>query len=252
MAPTPGWIVQLTGDDLDLSYWERSLKPPFDPSCGRIPRDGGFVWALRSRSFDQMETANEVRTRALTLIAQVNGALGVQGDADPLNFQAVGRIDNEGQISFTVFAGLNERVRAVDTATAEVQEGRDTITATAEVRNANGNLVPPSPPEPSAAQKWIKAAEENDGIADMLVFAGRADNWFDIYKAIELAERLSGGEHKLPKLLGDSRAECQNMRKTANFYRHARTHRPKVLTNLTEAKPLLSFIVRTVLARLVG
>ena len=242
--PPPGWLVQLTGHDFDLSYWERSLKAPFDPWCERIRRDESFVFALRSRTFAHAQSANEVRERAIPLIERLNGALGVLVGADPLTFRGVGCMDDKGELTVTVFAEAHMQGRSMFTTTG----GETTV----EVRDAKGNLIAPPPPEPSAAQRWAEAAEKDDDIADMLIFAGRADNWFDIYKAIEIAEHLSGGKHKLPKLLGDSRDKCRNMRETANFYRHARTHRPSVLTNLTDAKPLLSLIVRTVLARQVG
>jgi hypothetical protein len=234
----PGWLVQLTGHDFDLRHWERSLKPPYDPWCERIPNGENFIFSLRSHRFVHAQSADEVRERAMPLIERLNGALGVVADAEPLNFQGVLRIDDQGGLHFFVF--LEDHVRT-----------RDAIEIVG-VTDANGNLIPPPPPEPSAAQVWVEAAEQDEDIADMLIFAGRADNWFDIYKAIELAERLSGGKHELPKLLGVSRVKCQNMRETANFYRHARTHRPKVLTDLMDAKPLLSFIVRTVLARRVS
>ncbi len=82
----------------------------------------------------------------------------------------------------------------------------------------------------------------------MLAFAGRADNWFDIYKAVELAKKLAGDTNKLRTLLGSSAKECENMWRTANSHRHARdTQKPEVLTTLADAKPLLAFIVRSVL-----
>jgi hypothetical protein len=164
---SPGWVVQVTGHEFDFSCRERSLKPPFDPWCERIPRDGDFVWVLRSRSFDHLQSASEVRERAIPLIQRLNGALGVGGEAEPLDFYGVGRIDDQGGFHVTVFAEAHSRVRAI------------AIFATAEVRDAKGNLIPPPPPEASRTKRWIKAAEENDDIADMLVFAGRADNWFD-------------------------------------------------------------------------
>lgn len=117
-----------------------------------------------------------------------------------------------------------------------------------EARDAEGNLIPPAPPQPSNAQRWIGAAKTDDQIADMLVFAGRADNWFDIYKAVELAEKIAGGQHKLRRLLGASAREYKRMRNTANCFRHARFNKPPpILTTLAEARPLLSHIVRTVL-----
>ena len=101
--------------------------------------------------------------------------MGVSGNTEPLTLDSVGQIDDEGRIRLTFFAELHERLRA-------------TVTATAEVRDAQGNLVPPPQPEPSAAQTWTKKAEGNETVADMRVFAGRADNWFDIFKTIEAAE----------------------------------------------------------------
>jgi hypothetical protein len=234
---SPGWVVRLTGHEADFSCWERCLRPPFDPWCERIPRDGSCVWALRSRYFDHLQIADEVRDRAIPLIQQLNGALGVGVNAEPLTFDGVGHIDDQGGFNSFLFAELHDELQA-----------RDTFSASVEVRDANGNLIPPPPPEESATQRWMRAAEEDDDIADMLAFAGRADNWFDIYKTIELAQKLAGGQHKLIGLLGGSYRECERMRRTANFYRHARDSRPpKILTTLAEARPLLSLIVRTVL-----
>ena len=232
---SPGWVVQVTGHEFDFSCWERSLKAPFDPWCERIPRDGGFVWALRSSRFDHLQSADEVRESAIPLIQRLNGALGVEGEAECLEFCGVGRIDDQGGFHVTVFAEAHSRMRII-------------AIAHAEVRDAEGNLIPPPPPEESSTQRWIKAAEGNDDIADMLVFAGRADDsWFDRYKTIELAEKLVGGEHKLRMLLGNISDEYKRMRTTANYYRHARHHRPEILTTLADARSLLSLIVRTVL-----
>jgi hypothetical protein len=175
-----------------------------------------------------------VRACAIPLIERLNGAIGVEARAEPLTFGGAGRIDDEGRIHLTVFAEGRSRARG-------------NLVAAAEVRDANGNLVPPPPPEASSTQRWIKAAEQSDDIADMLVFAGRTDNWFDIYKALELAEKLAGGEHKLRTRLANSSHEYKGMKSTANYNRHARHHRPDVLTTLTEAKELLSLVIKTVL-----
>jgi hypothetical protein len=231
-----GWVVVLTGHDADFSYWERSLKPPFDPWCDRLP---GGRFALRSRSFDDLRSADEVRKRAIPLIQQLNGALGVEARAEPLNFNAVGHIDDYGEINLHVFGELNARIRPFELiATGEIGE----------IRDADGNLISPAPPQPSNAQRWIAAAAENDQIADMLVFAGRADNWFDVYKATELAEKLAGGEHRLRKLLGASAGEYNRMQRTANFHRHARVKNPpETPITLDDTRLLLSFILRKVL-----
>lgn len=234
--PAPGWLVALAGHAFDLRDWERSFKPPFDPWCERMPHGTNFIFSLRSHTFVDAQCAGEVKELAIPLINRLNGALAMVTDAEPLTFQSVFRINDQGGMSF--WSSVEDHVKA-----------RDRIDD--EVRDRSGNLIPASPPEQSTAQKWVAAAEKNDDISDLLTFAGRADNWFDIYKAIELAERLSGGEHDLRRSLGGSGAKCKSMRETANFFRHARGYRPAVLTNIKDARPLLSIIVKTVLARCV-
>lgn len=76
---------------------------------------------------------------------------------------------------------------------------------------------------------------------------GQADNWFDIYKTIEIAEDLAGGEHALQKLLGTDAKAAKNLKASANFFRHAKAYRPANLLTLAKAKPLLAHLVRTVL-----
>ncbi len=243
---TPGWIVRIDGHEFDLAYWGQALKPPFDPTCERITYNDRAIWVLRSEAFSHLQTADEVRTQALDLIDRLNGALRVHSQAEPLTFQGVGRIDTHGQIQFTFFTELHDRIRSM-------------ATMKAEVRDAGGNLIPrqslPSPPELSKPQRWIKAVAGNDDIADMLIFAGRADNWFDIYKTLELAQQIAGGRpgRKLNALLSEAADEFERMWRTANTHRHARdNHPPPVLTTLSEAMSLLPFVVRTVLDYCIG
>jgi hypothetical protein len=95
-SPAPGWIACLTGHEFDLSHWERSLKPSFDPWCERMPRDGSLV--LRSRTFADAQSAEEVRELAVSLIAQLNGALSVTVGTEPVNLQIIGHIDDTGEV----------------------------------------------------------------------------------------------------------------------------------------------------------
>jgi hypothetical protein len=236
--PAPGWVAQLGPAGADFGDWERNLKPPFDPHVERIPMNGEVMWVLRSSLFDGLADAVEVSGRAIPLIDQLNGALTVHGADQPLSLRGVGMFGENGSFSATVLAEAN--IRAVAAAT---------VLVTAEVRNAAGDLVPPAPPQVSDVQRWAKAAEDNDDIADLLRYSGRTGDWVEIYKAIEMAETLVGGEHQLSLLLGQPARACKNMKGTANFYRHARSsYKPD--TTLDEAKPLLSFIVRTVLGKL--
>ncbi len=119
--------------------------------------------------------------------------------------------------------------------------------ATITTYGPNGNALPPPPPQPSSVQLWDQTARDNDDVADLLEQIARADNWYDIYKSVEIMEGISGGEHKLRERLYPSSADFKNMRTTANYYRHARAHRPAQLTNLEDALSLLRFAARKVL-----
>ena len=240
-TPRPGWIAQVQGHGFDLAYWEQSLKPPFDPVCERIPHGDGTVWGLRSATFDQLQSAEEVRAQAIIMIARLNGALRAQCGAEPLTLQGVARIDDSGNFHFSVFLEAHARARSM-------------VTGTIEARDADGNLVPPPPPEPSQAQRWVQVAEQNDDVGDMLIFAGRAEDWFDIYKALELAQSLAGGRpgRKLNALLGGASDEFERMWRTANMHRHARSKDPPTIPiPLAEAMSLLPFVIRSLLAHLV-
>jgi hypothetical protein len=117
-------------------------------------------------------------------------------------------------------------------------------------------LYPLPPPQPSSSQRWVKAAEGNDDVADMLVFAGRWDSWFDVYKALELAKRLAGvqktrGGNKdaLKKLIGTpAYNRFDHVWQTANTFRHARyTNAPAVPATPAEAREVLATVIRAVL-----
>lgn len=231
----PGWYVEIIGDDFDVFDWEAALKPPFDPAVFKLS-DGMAV--LRSAEFTDLGDASEVRERAKPMIARLNGALALHAHALPLRFGRVVQIDSLGRRHMTVFGEVG------------LVLGRCRATGHGVTLDRDGNPVPPPPPEPSKPQTWIAAAMTHDEVADLLDHLGRADNWYDIYKTIELAERLVGGEAKLLKLLGTEAAAFKNMRSTANFYRHARAHRPSKLTNLHDAKSMLAYGTRMAMEKI--
>lgn len=91
-SPEPGWLVLLSGQDADLVQWHESLKPPFDPACERIIRDGNVVWGLRSRGFANMDSAFAVASVALGLIERLNGALWVAAKTEPVGMHSVSEL----------------------------------------------------------------------------------------------------------------------------------------------------------------
>lgn len=234
MTPlAPGWYVQLLGEPVDLDDWIYTLNEPFDPTAF-MHHDGTYL--LSSQEFTAATEAADVREKALALIARLNGAMAVMHAAGPLRSGGIYRIAEDGSQHVSVFAE----------GTA-ISVGRVVARATATVLGPDGQPLPPPPPQRSVAQLWNDLAAQNDDIADLLEQHGKADGWYEIYKTIELAEEVVGSKHRLAKLLGDTGAAFLNLRHTANFYRHARASKPEVPTRLEDAKPLLHYIVRTVL-----
>ncbi len=229
----PGWYVELLGDETDLEDWVYTLNEPFDPTA---LKDADGTILLKSSEFEGLEDAAEVRERALALVARMNGAIALMHSGQPLRSGAIIRANEEGKRHRTIFAEM-----------AAIESGRCVMRATAVVLGPDGKPKPPPPPQPSAAQAWNRMAADDDDCADILEQLGKANGWYDIYKTIEIAEHMAGGKHRLVRLLGNSRAEFEQMRRTANYYRHARALRPATLTTLAEATPLLHFTVRAVL-----
>lgn len=227
----PGWYVQLIGDTFDLEDWDYSLNEPFDPVV-IAEADGKFL--MKSSEFDSAASAEEVREKAKALINRVNGAMSIMHGTTPMQVGAIIRADETGGRQSYVFAEAEG-----------IALGRCRARATAIALGPNGEVIPPSPPQPSDAQRWNTIAADDDGVADLLEQHGKANDWYDIYKTIEFASLLAGGEHRLWTLLGPSAADCKNLKQTANFYRHARAPRPKSPTSVGDAKPLLNFMVRT-------
>ena len=235
-APRPGWYARLEGEDVDLDDWLQSFNEPFDPVALKLP-NGEIV--LRSADFDDLTEASDVRARALILVSRMNGAISLWNGAQPVRFAGVYRIDESGKQHAFIFAEM-----------AAMEFGRCIMRATAVVLGPDGKPISPPPPEPSAPQKWNRLAEKNDDVSDLLDHLGRANNWYDIYKTIELAAHLVGSKHRLWRLADTQALTLKNLDRTANFYRHARgATRPAHPFTLNEARPLLAWMVRTVLDR---
>lgn len=221
---------------MDLDDWAYTLNAPFDPVVIESPLG---TYLLASSEFSDAVDATDVRERAQSLIARLNGAMAILQSAKPVQCGGIVQVDEHGNRHTTVFAEAVGIVAA-----------RATMRATAEVIGSDGKVVPPPQPQPSAAQAWNALAAADDDVADLLEQHGKAQGWYEIYKTIEIAEAImgrKGGTQKLARLLGTSGSKFLTMRQTANFYRHARALKPDTPTSLHDAKSLLNFLVRTVI-----
>lgn len=228
-----GWYVVLGGHEGDLSEWRYELVPPFDPYVLKVSETETALW---SADVQDAKDAAEVRERASTILRVLNGALKLTVSSEPVAMASVAHVNDAGVRSTYMFIEpASMRVRAFAL--------RPVVVA----YDADGNLIPPPPPSPSRAQRWASLGRSYDVVADMLDHYGRADNWFDIYKTIELAEALFGGEHKLKRTLGPRAADAKRLKQSANFYRHARQVEPDDLLSLGNASLLLGDLMQIVL-----
>jgi hypothetical protein len=111
----------------------------------------------------------------------MNGALALWNGARPVQFGGVLRIEEDGREHLTVFGEV-------------AAFGRSAMRAAAVVLGSDGNPLPHPPPQPSQPQVWNELAELEDDLSDLLEQFGRADNWYDIYKTIEIAAHVVGGK----------------------------------------------------------
>jgi hypothetical protein len=221
----------LSGDPFDLEDWQGVLKQPFEPWVTKT--DEGLI--LRSQLLDTATTSTEANDLGGVLLARVNGALSASHKPGTVRLEAVMQFRPDGsRMRFNFLA-----MRAND--------GRDRMRATVVVTDPDGNPLPPPPPEPSAPQRWLSIAAEDDLLADALTFFGRSDNWFDVYKTLEcLIGRFGGGKEDEFLALGwESKTKIGLLKRTADFWRHSPRGRPKVVPppnpmEQTEARDLLA------------
>ena len=100
-------------------------------------------------------------------------------------------------------------------------------------------------------QKWLRQSEANDDQAkdqaELLIHLSRADNWFDLYKTVELTQGMNGGQHKLQEALAADGKEWDRVRRTANHYRHAPGSKHSTLPdNPPTFKEARDFVLRVV------
>ena len=79
------WGAVIRGEARDLEDWISVLKEPFDPWVEIHGNDT----VLRSRAFDELTSAGEVRVHAFAQIQRLNGAMAVSQGAGPVEFDDI-------------------------------------------------------------------------------------------------------------------------------------------------------------------
>lgn len=229
------WGVALEGHEFDLADWRELFAAPFAPWVELVPTmSSSMINVLRSREFDSANEAVEVYAMALPLMERLNGAALLARACDAVSFGGVAQIAD----------GIASRHHFM---TAVSILGRARVTAAGVVTGPDGELCPAPERTPSNAQNWVAKADQNELIAELLTHVFRATNWYDLYKAMELAEAIEGSKHKFWDRLGSRRGEWKAVRATANYFRHARSYRPPQLVDLATARALLIAITQDIL-----
>lgn len=196
-----GWALELRGEKIDLDDLREELRAPFDPWVEDYLDGEDAVLLLRSHNWKDMKTTGEMMGDARRLIDQINGAhfLG-QSDARLISAGATRRFGPDGAT-----------LPVVISATINITLGN------VRVRGRVSTGAAPNAPVESPLQRRLALANREEAVADLLVFLSRADDWFDLFKAIECVEKLAGGQKKAEGLA----AGWNDARRTANVYRHA-------------------------------
>ena len=203
---TLGWAIELLGEQIDLDDLREQLKSPYEPWIEDYQADNGKILYLRSASWDKLTEPNDVIRDARRIIEQLNGeALLIHDDAHQVTLGQVVKFDPAGNRNFYPITGH-----------LHVTEGKDR----ARFRVVVGGT--PKQLQQSQMQRWFEEAETDDTRSELFIHLGRMDNWYDFYKAAELARRLAGGQNLLKATLGtEDWKEWNRIWRTANCYRHA-------------------------------
>jgi hypothetical protein len=228
------WGALIEGHRFDLQDWADALQKQFDPWVELYDAQS----VLRSTSFDELTSAEQVHDRALAYIDRLNGAFAVSHNAKPLSLGGVVEITHDGQRKIFKFAQFSA-------------EGRSHARAVAQVIGPDGKPVV-QPPTPSEVQRWCGSAERDEWLDDALIYFAKSD-WFDNYKALECLFGRAGGEDKFMALGWESKSEVQRLKRTANWARHARRkfNPPTDPMSMKEARELLGRLIRRALTEAV-
>jgi hypothetical protein len=227
---TPGWAVEIHGEQIDVNDLRAVLIPGFDPWIENY-EDKVLI---RSKQFANLVEAGEVAASAGLLLRMLHGAVLLE--------QSDARAVSVGEIFKFGSGGTREQIAIKGAANIEMASARARGYAT--VLRADGTR---EKPRESKTQKRLRAAVTSTAKADLLVHLARSDNWYDLYKAMEIVRGLKGGERQLIAALAQDWVQWDRVWKEANHHRHAAsvgpTTRPASPPSFNDA---FSFVLQTI------
>jgi hypothetical protein len=225
MSNKPGWAVEVIGERLDLDDLRHLLTSGFDPEAEDYSDADKTKLLLRRQAWANLTDASDVYRDAEAMISRLNGAMVLSyPDALPIRPGVVMKFDAQG-LREVVASSAAGRVHF---------RGR-----------AHGRAQTSGPSQESKVQRWLRDAETDEVRAELLIHLSHADNWFDLYKAMELIMRLGRSQIDFKNLPNWSVAK-----QTANYYRHASDPKHKIPSSppqLGEARKLVLSVAARVL-----
>ena len=230
IKPTHRWGVLIRGHDIDIRSWQSSLVAPFVPYVS----DTDFGPTLWSAAIQDLASAAEAFEAAKALVQSVNSVMFYTMGSRPVEIDGILEVREGGRLSRHVIASM------------AIVEMRADVVGVGLAINKYGEVVEQEP-KPSRQQKWLEAAENSDMLSDLLMHGFHRDNWYEMYKALEVLEDISGGERGLINAIGPDGEKVKDLKRNANFYhRHARSRgeKPKKPMERAEARELLTRLIR--------
>ncbi len=217
-----GWALEIRGASIDLNDIKQELGRPFDPWVEEYDDSGKIVLLLRTRQWIHCTNTNEMMAISNRLIEELNGALClIASDAGKVTAGAAFKFDDDG----------NKLPVSIE---LEASFGFGRVRTRAVLSLEDGSAVPVA----SATQRRIEAARSQILVSGLLIFTARADNWFDIYKAMETLEDLVGGD----KAARSKAPQWKNVKQTANHHRHASEfihQKPRAVVTIDQAREVI-------------
>lgn len=208
-----GWYVSLHGEISDLERWQSVLVDPRDAKV--FPRQHD-TWFLTSARFDAASNENDVREAAYALLDELNVRMAISHATLPISLVTVDHVqDNDTGTTYRVSTMSAFPTARLKTTQAVRKNEFDNLPKTEKVRRLLSNLV-------------------------------RSTTWEDVYRTLEYAEHLVGGQRPLAGCVGN-RAIYPRLRQVANSYRHVTVPDDPPAIRLDDGKELLRSIVRIAL-----
>ena len=231
-SPIVTWSLALEGAQGDLEAWRIAFKEqPEARITVEQTSPGQSQYCLRSSRFDALTDATEVREIGSQLVARMYGAMKLQGKTDPVTpggtayaHHASGQRDTHILIAQ---AALRARTGPIEVVVSGQQRPR------------------------SEAERTIELAEEDDNVADALEHFARSDDWFDLYKTLEVIEddlcRREGsrnGRAVIARRGWATSRELGDLGASIDFHRHHGRRQPDPLLTRDAAQDLLRHVLR--------